>query len=396
MRLAIQGGRAIRKSFLPYARQLIEEEDVNRVVEVLRSDWLTTGPKVEQYEEAFASWVGSKYAVAFSSGTAALHAAVFAAGIGPGAEAITTPLTFVATANAVLYQGARPVFADIEADTLNINTRQIIKKISARTKALIPVDFAGQPADLDEINKIASRHGLVVIEDAAHSLGARYKSRKVGTLATMTVFSTHPIKHITTGEGGMVTTNHSRLVRQLRLFRNHGIVGNGRDRQRNGSWFYEMVALGYNYRITDIQCALGLSQLSKLGSWLARRHQIAAKYNQALAGLEELQTPVVRVDRESAWHLYVIRLNFDKLRAGRSKIFKALHAEKIGVNVHYIPVPWHPYYQGLKYKKGKWPVAERAYEQLISLPMFHAMTDRDVNDVIEAVRKVLTFYQRKI
>jgi UDP-4-amino-4,6-dideoxy-N-acetyl-beta-L-altrosamine transaminase len=390
MRLAIDGGRPVRETFLPYAHQWVDEDDVRAVVEVLRSDWLTTGPQVEKFEKAFASHVGAKYAVAMSSGTAGLHAATFAAGLGPSHEAITTPLTFAASANCILYQQARPVFADVQTDTLNIDPAQIEARITSRTKVLIPVDYAGQPADMDEIGAIAAQHRLVVIEDAAHALGATYKGRLVGTLAGMSVFSTHPVKHITTGEGGVVVTDDAEFAQQLRIFRNHGITSEARNRQ---TWFYEMVALGHNYRLTDIQCALGLAQLQKLDDWLERRRAIASCYNEAFRAMSEIEIPVVRSDRESAWHLYVIRLNQNKLRVGRGEVFKALRSENIGVNVHYIPVPWHPYYRKLGYEKGQWPVAEKMYECLISLPMFAAMTNSDADDVIEAVTKVIAAYR---
>jgi len=270
------------------------------VVEVLRSDWVTTGPKVAEFEAKLANYVGTKYAVVFSSGTAALHAAVFAARIGPGDEVITTPMTFAASANCVLYQGGKPVFADVQPDTLNIDPEEIKKKLTPRTKALIPVDYTGQPCDLDEIKDIARKHGLIVIEDAAHALGATYRGKRIGTLSDMTVFSFHPVKLITTGEGGAVVTDDPELARRLRIFRNHGITTEAREREKAGDWFYEMVYLGYNYRLTDIQCALGLSQMNKLDSWLARRQEIARRYNEAFAELPEIMTPVVKDDRSSA------------------------------------------------------------------------------------------------
>ena len=393
-KLAIEGGPPVRDKLLPYGRQLVDEDDVWAVAEVLRGDWLTTGPKVSEFEVAFAAQVGARHAVAVSNGTAALHATVFAAGIGSGDEVITTPMTFAASANCVLYQGGTPVFADVQPDTLNIAPDKIEAAVTPKTKAIIPVDYTGQPADLDEINAIAAKHGLIVIEDAAHALGATYRQRQVGALSTMTTFSLHPVKHITTGEGGVITTDDAELARRLRMFRNHGITSEARERQERGGWFYEMVALGYNYRLTDLQCALGLSQLKKLESWLARRRAIAARYNAAFEKLPELALLSVRADRDPAWHLYVIRLNLEQLRVGRAEVFRALRAENIGVNVHYIPVPWHPYYQRLGYTKGQWPVTEDAYERLISLPMFHAMTDADADDVIEAVRKVAESYRR--
>lgn len=387
--LAIEGGKPVRPTMLPYGRQWIDEDDITAVVGVLRSDWLTTGPNVAAFEDAFAKQVGAKYAVAVSNGTAALHAAVFAAGICPGDEVIVPPMTFAASANCVRYQGGTVVFADGRPDTLNLDPARVREAITPHTRVIITVDYTGQPSDLDELNELATQHNLTLIEDAAHALGATYHNHCVGALARMTTFSLHPVKHITTGEGGVITTNDKDLAARLRLFRNHGITSDHRQRETAGSWFYEMVELGYNYRLTDFQCALGLSQLKKLPVWLARRRQIAASYTEAFAALPEIEPPVILPDRESAWHLYVIRLNLERLCAGRAEVFKALRAENIGVNVHYIPVPWHPYYQKLGYKKGQWPVAEAAYERLISLPIFPAMSDPDVEDVIQAVFKVM-------
>lgn len=392
--LAIEGGSPVRSSMLPYGRQSIDESDISAVVDVLRSDWLTTGPKVAEFEEAFAAYVGARFAVAVSSGTAALHAAAFAAGLSEGDEAITTPLTFAATANCVIYQRARPVFADVRSDTLNLDPDQVRTRLTPQTRALIPVDYTGQPADMDEMRAIADEHGLTLIEDAAHAPGATYKRRKVGTLAAMTVFSTHPVKHVTTGEGGIVTTDDPALANQLRIFRNHGLSNDAHERQKQGVWFYEMVALGYNYRLTDIQCALGLSQLKKIDPWLERRREIAARYTESFTALPQIQLPSVRPDCEPAWHLFVILLNLETLRAGRTEVYRALRAENIGVNVHYVPVPWHPYYRELGYERGNWPVAEDAYERMLSLPMFPTMTDTDVDDVVEAVRKVVDAYRK--
>jgi UDP-4-amino-4,6-dideoxy-N-acetyl-beta-L-altrosamine transaminase len=379
---------------LPYGRQSIDEKDVQSVVAALRSDWLTTGPAVAEFEAAFAKAVGARHAVAVSSGTAALHAAAFAAGIGPGDEAITTPLTFAATANCVRYQNGTVVFADVRQDTLNLDPAKAEALITPRTKVLITVDYTGQPSDLDEFNAMASRHRLTVIEDASHALGATYRGRRVGTLADLTTFSLHPVKHITTGEGGMVTTDDPEMAARLRQFRTHGITTEFREREREGSWFYEMTDLGFNYRLTDLQSALGLSQLRKLPDWIARRHQIASRYAAAFSGLPEVETPTVLQDCEPAWHLYVIRFNLNRLRVGRAELFKAIRAENIGINVHYIPVPWHPYYQALGFKKGEWPVAENAYERMVSLPIFPAMTDADVEDVVAAVTKVVTHFRK--
>jgi perosamine synthetase len=393
--LAIHGGTPVRETLLPYGRQSLDEEDIQAAVEVLKSDWLTTGPKVGEFEDRFAAWVETEHAVSFSSGTAALHAAAFAAGLKSGDEAITTPMTFCATANCVLYQGATPVFADVSADTLNLAPREVSKKISPRTKAVIAVDYAGHPADLVAFGELAAQHGLVLIEDACHALGAEHLGKRVGGIADMTVFSFHPVKHLTTGEGGMVTTYDSKLAETLRRFRNHGISSEARQRQAGGQWFYEMVLLGFNYRLTDIACALGISQLKKLEANLARRRAIAARYTRAFREMSALMVPAVREGMEPAWHLYPIRLRLEALAAGRSEIFRALRAENLGVNVHYIPVHRHPYYrERFGYKGGEYPVAEDAYERLISLPMFHAMTDQDVNDVIAAVSKVVNFFSR--
>ena len=391
--LALHGGTPVRAQLLPYGRQSIDEDDILAVVETLRSDWLTTGPKVNQFEEAFAARVGARFAVAFSSGTAALHGAAFAAGVGPGDEAVTSPLTFAATANCVLYQGGRPVFADVRKDTLNIDPQCVAKCITSRTKALLPVDYAGHPADLDELHQIADDHGLTIIEDACHALGAEYRGRRVGSISHMTVFSFHPVKHLTTGEGGMVTTDNPGFAETLRKFRNHGISSGARERQAQGQWHYEMVLLGFNYRLTDIACALGLQQLSKLEKNLARRREIAGKYTEGMRGLPGILSPVVRDEVLPASHLYPVRLELSSLSATRAKIFQALRAENIGVNVHYIPVHLHPYYrERFGYKNGDYPVAEAAYESLISLPMFHGMTDRDADDVLRAVGKVITEY----
>jgi perosamine synthetase len=392
--LAIHGGSPVRKTLLPYGRQSIDESDIQAVVETLRCDWLTTGPKVGEFEEAIAAWVGAKYAVSFSSGTAALHAAAFAAGLQSGDEAITSPFTFVATANCVLYQGVTPVFCDVVEDTLNLDPELIPAQITKRTKAILPVDYAGHPAELDSIIDFADRHGLIVIEDACHALGAEYRGRRVGSVAHMTVFSFHPVKHLTTGEGGMVTTDNPVFAETLRRFRNHGISSDARQRQSAGQWQYEMVLLGFNYRLTDIACALGLQQIKKLEANLARRSQIAARYAAAFYGTPGVFTPRTRKDVNSAWHLYPIRLDLSRLSAGRGEVFEALRAENIGVNVHYIPVHLHPYYRDrFGYRGGEYPVAEAAYESLISLPMFHGMTDDDIEDVVRAVGKVLAHFE---
>ena len=392
-KLAIQGGLPVRTTLLPYGRQSIDEADIQAVVDTLRSDWLTTGPKVAEFEEAIAEWVGAKYAVSFSSGTAALHAAAFTCGLQPGDEAITSPLTFAATANSALYLGATPVFADVLLDTLNLDPEQAAARITPHTKAILPVDFAGYPADIDAVLELAERHGAVVIEDACHALGAEYRGRRLGSNAHMTVFSFHPVKHMTTGEGGMVTTNNPTFADTLRLFRNHGISSDARQRQAIGQWHYEMVLLGFNYRLTDIACALGLQQLSKLEANLARRRQIAELYNAELRHLPVTLPPSACEEANPSWHLYPIRLKLDELSCTRGEAFQALRAENLGVNVHYIPVHRHPYYRDrFGYQSGEYPIAEAASDSMISLPMFHGMTDRDVEDVLHAVNKVLSHF----
>jgi perosamine synthetase len=391
--LAVNGGPPVRATLLPYGRQTVSEADIEAVVQVLRSDWLTTGPKVGEFEEAFAARVGAAHAVSFSSGTAALHGAAFAAGLKSGDEAMTTPLTFAATANCILYQNAIPVFADICADTLNLDPEQIERRIGPQTRAIFAVDYAGHPADLDSILELAKRKGLMVIEDACHALGAEYRGRAVGGIADMTVFSFHPVKHITTGEGGMVATNDPSLAETLRRFRNHGISSEARQRQSAGKWHYDMVLLGFNYRLPDIACALGIEQLKRLDANLARRREIAARYTAAFRQIPGVIPPSVRPEANPAWHLYPIRLELETLRADRAEVFRALRAENIGVNVHYIPVHLHPYYrERFGYRGGEFPAAEDAYSRLISLPMFHGMSDQEADDVIEAVRKVLSFY----
>jgi perosamine synthetase len=397
--LALYGGSPVRQTRLPYGRQAIDEEDINAVVSVLRSDWVTQGPKVVEFEEAFARYCGARYGVAFSSGTAGLHAACAAAGLQVGDEAITTPLTFVATANAIVYRGGKPAFADVDAVTLNIDPEEIRKRISEKTKAIIPVHFGGLPCDMGRINEIAKERKLVIIEDACHALGAEIRSPDgwdfIGSCrySDMTVFSFHPVKHITTGEGGIVTTNDVEMARRLRIFRNHGVDSDARERQTEGQWYYEMVTLGYNYRLTDIGCALGLSQLGRLAGNLARRREIAGSYTEAFKKVPGVIPPPVVSDANPGWHLYSIRLDLARLTVGREEIFRALQAEGLRVNVHYIPVHLHPYYQStFGYADGEYPIAEEAYERLISLPMFHGMTDDDIEDVKEALNKVLNYY----
>jgi perosamine synthetase len=375
----------MNQPMIPYARQSVNDDDVEAVVEVLRSDWLTTGPKTEAFEAACADFVGAKHAVAVSSGTAALHAAMYAAGVGPGDEVIVPAITFVASANAAVYQGATPVFADVLPDTLCVDPDSIKKKITARTKAIVAVDYAGQPCDYDALATIAACHGLALIGDACHALGAEYKGRKVGGLADLTVFSFHPVKHITTGEGGMVATADRELAALMRRFRNHGVNANHHERSRKDTWYYEMEDIGYNYRITDFQCALGLSQLRRLPAQLAARRAIAKRYDEAFAAFPHVKPLGVSPLVTHSYHLYVIRLQ-GRRRGGRAELFAQLRQKGIGVNVHYMPVHLHPYYRRrFGYGEGLCPVAEQAYEGILSLPMFPGLTAEQVTQVIAAV-----------
>lgn len=402
------------RSFIPYGRQSIGEDDIQAVIEVLRSDWLTTGPKVVEFERTLAGFVTAGEAVAVNSGTAALHAVMFALGIGPGDEVVLPPMTFAATANAVVFQGGTPVFADVDPETLLIDPSVVADKITLRTKAIVAVDYAGQPCDYDALKAISKDSGVPLIADACHSLGAEYKGKKVGTLTDLTVFSFHPVKHITTGEGGMVVTDRADLAEKMRTFRNHGITADHQEREKLDSWVYEMHYLGYNYRITDFQCALGISQLSKLQAWLDRRRAIAARYDEALADIAGLKPLGLRSDllpakspkrlslsalrsvpyaqRSShAYHLYVVQLASEAGAAGRAALFKGLRKAGIGANVHYIPVHFHPFYQKhFGTRSGQCPVAEAAYERIISLPIYPAMTYKDQDVVLEVLRDTLT------
>jgi perosamine synthetase len=381
---------------IPYGKQTIDEDDVKAVVDVLRSDWLTTGPKVAEFEQAVADYVGTKYAVAVSNGTSALHAAMYAIGIGPGDEVIVPPMTFVATANCIVFQGGTPVFADVDPATLLLDPAKVEENITEKTKAIIGVDYAGQPCDWDSLRKIAHKHELRLVADGCHALGAEYKGRKVGSLADMTIFSFHPVKHITTGEGGMITTDDPELVQHIRLFRNHGISTDANQREEQGSWFYEMVNLGYNYRITDFQCALGISQLQKLPKFLERRSEIAAIYDEIFSELSGIKPLAVRSDVLHAYHLYVAKVDGYTLNIDRTTLFTNLRKKGIGVNVHYIPVHLHPFYmEKFHTSQGLCPIAESAYEQIISIPMFPGMSDEDVGNVINVMQKIILQNQDK-
>ncbi|MCI7107482.1 MAG: UDP-4-amino-4,6-dideoxy-N-acetyl-beta-L-altrosamine transaminase [Agathobacter sp.] len=367
---------------IPYGRQTIEEDDIQAVVDVLKSDYLTTGPKITEFEQRVAEYVGVKYAVAISNGTAALHAACFAAGIGTGDEVITTPLTFAASANCVLYCGGTPVFADVDSRTYNIDSADIERKITSKTKAIIAVHLAGQPCDMDAIHKIAEEHHLFVIEDGAHALGSVYKGEKIGGLSDMTTFSFHPVKPITTGEGGMIVTNNKDLYQRLVMFRSHGITRDETLMMRNdGPWFYQQVDLGYNYRITDIQCALGCSQMNKIDRFLTRRKEIVKRYNDAFEDYENIITPYQLPDTESGWHLYIVQVK----NCNRREVFEKLRNLGIDVNVHYIPVYMHPYYQKHGYADVHCPNAEKLYSHFLSLPLYPTLSEKDQKYVIEKV-----------
>jgi UDP-4-amino-4,6-dideoxy-N-acetyl-beta-L-altrosamine transaminase len=394
-KLAILGGKPTRNTYLSYGKQTVDESDIQAVVDVLKGDYLTTGPFVKEFEDKVANYVGAKYAVAVSNGTAALHMACFAAGIKEGDEVIVSPMTFAASANAVLYCGGTPIFADIDPVTYNIDPDRIEEKITDKTKAIIPVDFSGQSVDMDKIKVIADKHGLIIIEDAAHALGSEYKGRKIGSQADMVEFSFHPVKPITTAEGGIVTTDSEDLYKKMMIFRTHGIT---RDQEilneNHGPWYYEQQHLGYNYRLTDVQSALGTSQMSKIDDFITRRREIVKQYNDAFKDIKEITTPFEADFSNSGWHIYVIKVKPELLTVTRKEIFEALQAENIGVNVHYLPVYLHPYYRDLGYAKGLCHNAEELYENMITLPLFPSMSNEDVNDVMVAVKKVIDYYRK--
>jgi len=368
------------KALLSYGRQAIDDDDIAAVVETLRSDWLTTGPAVERFEADVCAFTGAKHGVAVSNGTAALHATMHALDVGPGDEIIVSPMTFVATANCVLYQGGIPIFADVDPDTLLIDPKMVEAAVTPRTKAIIGVDYAGQPCDWDALHTIARKHKLALVADACHAIGAEYKGRKTGTLADISVFSFHPVKHITTGEGGMCLTDDEKLADRMRIFRNHGITTTAIQREKTGGWYYEMAVLGYNYRITDIQCALGSSQLKKLRGWISKRNDLARAYDTALA--ETAVRPLKkRNDGIHAYHIYVARV------PERDIVFKRLRDAGIVANVHYVPVHLHPYYrEKLGPKEGLCPVAETAYKEILTLPLWPGMEAADVKRVAFTLR----------
>jgi perosamine synthetase len=363
--------------FIPYGRHVIDASDIDAVVNVLQGDWLTTGPVVVEFERAFAAFVDAGYAIAVSNGTAALHLCMLAAGIGPGDEVIVPALTFAASANCARYVGATVVFADISPDTLTINPEHVESLITPRTRAIVAVDYAGLPCDLDRLLSLAQKHKLILVEDACHAPGAEYRGRKVGSIAHMSAFSLHPVKHMTSGEGGVVTTNDAALADRVRKLRSHGISSDHRQREANGTWLYDMSELGFNYRLCDIQCALALSQLKKLPQGLARRRQIATNYGLALGGVDSIRLLAEPEGRKNAWHLYPVRVLGNDTAVLRKKVFEGLRASGIGANVHYLPVYLHSYYQSLGYRRGLCMEAEKAYDALLSLPMWHGLEDAD-------------------
>lgn len=397
-RLAINGGYPIRGSKIYYGRQWIDEEDIQAVADVLRSDFITCGPKVDEFEQELTTYTTAKYAVAVSNGTAALHCACMAAGIGPGDEVITTPLTFAASANCALYCGAMPVFADIDPDTYNIDPESIRAHITPKTKAIVAVDFTGQAVKHREIRALCDEYHLVFIEDAAHAIATKYNGQPVGSLADMTCFSFHPVKTITGGEGGAITTNNEEYYKKLMLVRTHGITHDEADMEgtpHEGPWYYEQIALGYNYRMTDFQAALITSQMKKLDRFVARRKEIVRAYDEAFAKIPEIIVQKEIPESDTCRHLYIIRLDLDKLSCTRREFFDAMSAENVQCQIHYVPVYWFPYYQHLGYQKGLCPNAEEVYRGIMSIPLYPKMSDIDVKDVISTVTKVASSYRKK-
>lgn len=396
-KLAITGGYPVRSGKIYYGRQWIDDDDVKAVADVLHGDFITCGPKVDEMERMLEQYTGAKYAVAVSNGTAALHCACMAAGIGPGDEVITTPLTFAASANCALYCGATPVFADVDPETYNIDPQSIRQHITEKTKAIVAVDFTGQAVKIREIREICDECGLIFIEDAAHSIATKYDGKQVGSLADMTCFSFHPVKTITGGEGGAVLTNNEAYYNKLMLVRTHGITHDEELMEgapHEGPWYYEQVCLGYNYRITDFQAALIVSQMNKLNQFAKRRKEIVAAYDYAFEKIPEIITQKEIPESDTCRHLYIIRLDQNKLTCSRREFFDAMSAENIQCQVHYVPVYWFPYYQHLGYKKGICPKAEEIYNQIMSIPLYPKMTDQDVADVIHAVKKVVAEYRK--
>ncbi len=394
--LAIKGGAPVCAAPISYGKQYIDDADVAAVVEALKSPALTGGPRIGELEKKLCEITGAKYAVAVSNGTAALHVAAMAAGIGPGDEVIVSSITFAASANCVLYCGAKPVFADINPQTYNIDPASIEKLITEKTKAIVAVDFTGQAVELDEILAICKKHNLILIEDAAHAIGTKYNGQPIGSIADMTTFSFHPVKTVTSGEGGAIMTNNEELYRKLKLLRAHGITRDMTEmvHPTDASWYNEQVTLGYNYRMTDIQAALLISQLNKLEAFSARRSEIVRMYNEAFADVPEIKVQKEIARSETTRHLYILRLDLDKLTCDRREFFDALHAENVCAQVHYLPVYWHSHYEKLGYEKGLCPNAESYYMESMSLPIYYSLTDENVQDVIRAVKKLIECFRK--
>ena len=392
---AIEGGTPVRETPSSYGHQYIDEADIQAVVEVMKSDYLTCGPKIGELEKKLCDVTGAKYAVVCANGTAALHIAALCAGVGEGDEVITTPITFAASANCALYCGARPVFADIDPETYNIDPAKVEAAITPRTKAVVAVDYTGQSVELGPIREICKKHGLVLIEDGAHVIGTTYKGRPNGSIADMTTFSFHPVKTVTGGEGGAVLTNDEILYKKLLLYRAHGITREEKlmEHEPDGPWYYEQISLGYNYRITDMQAALIISQLDKLPMFSARRKEIVKRYDEAFRKMPELFVQREIPESDTTRHLYILRIVPEKLKINRRQFFDALAAENVHCNVHYIPTYYFPYYEKLGYRRGLCPHAEKLYEEILSLPLYYAMSDEDVESVIEAVKKIVNYYR---
>ena len=393
---AIEGGNPVRDSKIYYGHQYIDEADIRAVEEVLRSDYLTCGPKIGELEKKLCEITGAKYAVVCSNGTAALHIACLAAGVGAGDEVITTPITFAASANCALYCGARPVFADIDPATYNISPASVAACVTPKSKAMVAVDFTGQSVELEPLLQICRENGMVLIEDGAHVIGTKYKGKCNGSIADMTTFSFHPVKTVTGGEGGAVLTNNKEYYEKLLLYRAHGITRQEdlMEHKSDGPWYYEQLVLGYNYRITDMQAALIISQLDKLEMFSARRKEIVARYNEAFSKLKGISVQKEIPESDTTRHLYILRIKPEELTIDRKRFFEALDAENVCCNVHYIPTYYFPYYEKMGYKRGICPNAEKLYEEIISLPLYYAMTDEDVESVIEAVRKITGYYAK--
>ncbi len=394
--LAIYGGKPVRETQIFYGRQYIDQDDIDAVVSTLTSNLITCGPKAAELEQKLCEITGAQYAVVVSNGTAALHLAAITAGIEEGDEVIVSSITFAASSNCVLYCGGTPVFADIKPDTYNIDPESIRKLITPKTKAVVAVDFTGQAAELNEIKEICKENNLILIEDAAHSIGTKYEGQPVGSIADMTTFSFHPVKTVTAGEGGAILTNNYEYYRRLMRLRTHGItrVQEEMVHPTDALWYNEQVELGYNYRITDFQAALLLSQLKKLPTFVARRKEIVKKYDEVFGGMPEIIVQKEIPESDTSRHLYILRPNYELLTCDRRQFFDALYAENVCPQVHYLPVYWHSYYEKLGYEKGLCPNAESFYNDAMSIPLYYGLTDAEVEDTVRAVKKVVAYFRK--